>query len=376
MTEKEIAELRRRFRREKSNITHIRGCCVNDNKEIISQFDPALALMTQEEAESFLALLKRCFSGSLGKNLIDIVFETQQVVDSEEHRLLSALRDSALSDEAALQSFFQLVAQSLTLDGSYLILLGYDSYDVPYRAKDGLDNEEAANESFRYIVCAVCPIKTTPKALSYYAFKNEFHNLGEDWVVSPPELGFTFPAFDQRSTNLYGALYYTKNSSGGYPEFVDAIFHAPVPLPAAAQREAFEQILGETLENESNLEVVQAVHDRLCEMDEVNKENKDEPPVTVSKAVVHDILKNRGISQDGLEAFGKRFEEQFGAYAALFPKNLIDTKYVELRTDTVKIQVDPARSDVVETRVINGAKYILIRADEGVTVNGVSIQVE
>ena len=32
MNEKEIAELRRRFRPEKTSITHIRGCCVNENR--------------------------------------------------------------------------------------------------------------------------------------------------------------------------------------------------------------------------------------------------------------------------------------------------------------------------------------------------------
>ena len=37
MNEKEVAELRRRFKPEKSNITHIRGCYVNEQRQIISQ---------------------------------------------------------------------------------------------------------------------------------------------------------------------------------------------------------------------------------------------------------------------------------------------------------------------------------------------------
>ena len=46
-----------------------------------------------------------------------------------------------------------------------------------------------------------------------------------------------------------------------------------------------------------------------------------------------------------------------------------------LRTPNVVIQVSPGCSDQVETRVIDGFKYILIRADEGVVVNGVNIKV-
>jgi hypothetical protein len=41
----------------------------------------------------------------------------------------------------------------------------------------------------------------------------------------------------------------------------------------------------------------------------------------------------------------------------------------------VVIKVDPARSDLVETRIIGGVKYILICADENVEVNGVNIHI-
>lgn len=39
------------------------------------------------------------------------------------------------------------------------------------------------------------------------------------------------------------------------------------------------------------------------------------------------------------------------------------------------IRVSPERGDLVETRVIDGVKYILIRADEGVEVNGVDVNI-
>ena len=91
MNQKEINELRRRFRPEKSAISRVYGCYVNSSKEIVSDLDESLGMMPQEESEKYLSLLKKGLSGSLGKNLIDIVFSTQQVVDSEEHRLLTKL---------------------------------------------------------------------------------------------------------------------------------------------------------------------------------------------------------------------------------------------------------------------------------------------
>ena len=100
MNEKDIAEIRRRFKPEKCNITHVCGCYVNDKKEIVSQFDQPFLDLPQDETEKLLATLKRTLSGTVGKNLIDIEFATQQVVNSEEHQLLTALRDTKLQDSA------------------------------------------------------------------------------------------------------------------------------------------------------------------------------------------------------------------------------------------------------------------------------------
>ena len=70
------------------------------------------------------------------------------------------------------------------------------------------------------------------------------------------------------------------------------------------------------------------------------------------------------------------FDAAFGADTSLSPRNLVDTKQLEIATPDVTIRVNPDRSDLVETRVIDGARYILIRAEEDVTVNGVQIQID
>ena len=52
-----------------------------------------------------------------------------------------------------------------------------------------------------------------------------------------------------------------------------------------------------------------------------------------------------------------------------------DSKKFQLTTPEVKVTVDPESSYLVETRIIQGRKYILIPADGGVEVNGVSIDI-
>ena len=74
-----------------------------------------------------------------------------------------------------------------------------------------------------------------------------------------------------------------------------------------------------------------------------------------------------------MEAFSHEFDKEFGENAEVNPKNLVDQKKFRLETPDVSIQVSPERSDLVETRILGGVKYILIRAEEGVSVNGVNI---
>lgn len=375
MNEKEIAELRRRFRADKSSISRVRGCYVNEKREIISQFDQSLGLLGQTESEQLLSTLRKTLSGTLGKNLLDIPFDTRQVVEGDQHKLLMTLRNSALRDEEAVSVFYQRVIQSLDLEGNYLILLVQDDYDVPYHSKDDQRQDDASSEVFRYILCSICPVKQTKEALSYYVYENAFHSISADWVVSAPEMGFLFPSFDERSTNLYDALYYCKDTSQTHPDFVEAVFHAPAPMPAAEQMETFQALLEDTLSDECRYQVVQSVHGQLREMIEEHKANKVEEPLVVNKGTVRRVLEHSGVSEEHVEAFEERYDDAFGADADLSPRNLVDTKQLEITTPDVTIKVSPDRGDLVETRLIDGARYILIRAEEGVAVNGVPIQI-
>lgn len=59
-------------------------------------------------------------------------------------------------------------------DSNYLILLAHDTYDVPYRGKDGNINADASDQVFSYIVCCVCPVKDGKQVLGYCPGENEF----------------------------------------------------------------------------------------------------------------------------------------------------------------------------------------------------------
>ena len=376
MNDKEIAELRRRFRADRTGISRIRGAYVNEKREIISELDQSVALMTETEADEILALLKKTMSGKVDTNLLDIHFTTQQVMESPEHKLLCNLRETGLQDNETVHALYQKIICSLEMEVNYMILLASDAYDVFTYRKDGGKDDEST-EIFRYILCAVCPIKIAKPSLSYYVRENCFRNVVADSVISPPALGFMFPAFDNRSTNLYGALYYTRATDNNHPEFTDAIFNAgPLPMPATEQKETFRSVLADATGEACSLPMVRSVHAQLHMAMEEHKISKETDPLTVDKYTIRDMLEFCGVSEEGVSQFEEKFDKGFGQNAALSPRNIVETNKFEVRTPDVVIKVNPARTDLVDTRVIDGVRYVLVRADGGVEVNGINVNIE
>ncbi len=374
MTDKEIAEIRRRYKPDKSNISHVRGCYVNEKKEIISEFDQSLGMMSEDDVEQMLKCLKKTLSGAKGRNLLDIEFSTAQVSDSEEHKLLSDLRSSCLADEEAVHKLYDKIISTLEIDSSYLILLAYDSYDVFSKSADG-EMETESSSVFNYFLCSVCPSVTGKTTLSYYFPGKCFRTVSPDTVLGAPELGFMFPAFNDRGTDIYGALYYTKSLTNSHEDTVDALFRSPLPMPATEQKETFGEIIGEAVAEDCSMRVVRTLHSQICNVLEEHKAQKAEEPPTLTRADVSEMLRYSGVSDESVEKFEQKYEETFGKDTPINPQNIADTKAITVKTDEVSVKVAAGQSSVLETRIIDGVKYILIRADGEVQVNGINIHI-
>ena len=130
-------------------------------------------MMLEDEKEKVLTVLKKALSGSVGKNLLDIRFKTSQVSGSIEHKLLMDLRDD-LKNEDLRMALYQKIIENIHFDDGFLILLGCDRYDVPFKSKDDAIQSDNSDEVYTYLLCAVCPVKQTKPALRYIAETKEF----------------------------------------------------------------------------------------------------------------------------------------------------------------------------------------------------------
>ena len=130
-------------------------------------------------------------------------------------------------------------------------------------------------------------------------------------------------------------------------------------MSAPEQKEAFGNVLAEALEKELSFDVVQAVHEQISERIEEHKESKKNEPLELGATDVATILRTSGVPEEKVEQFKKKCEETFTKSDALNPNNIIDAKKFEMVTPQVKISVDPTYSYTIETKIINGRKYIL-----------------
>lgn len=372
MNKKEISEIKKQFTPANCAITRICGCYVDGEKNKVTRFTEAFLSLPEEEIFKYFEIFRKVLSGTLGKNLLTMEFPLNTEMEGGTQEFLLRLRDSQLKEEDLLEQFYDKVIDSYTYGENYLILLIHAAYDIPGKASDNLEMFDASDEVYNYIISCICPVNLAKPALSYNAEEHCFQNRIRDWVVDLPQLGFLFPAFHDRSTDLHSLLYYSKNPEELHFEFTDSLLGCTLPLSAEGQKEAFQALVEETLGDSCDYEVVKNIHENLHEMTEEKKDSPD--PVVLSQAEVKNLFSISGVDKEKLESFDKHFEDTAGTNTSFMASNIMNTRKFEVKTPDITIQVSPDRPDLVETRIIDGRPCLVIPITDQVQVNGITVK--
>ena len=418
MTKQEISEIKKLLTPRNCSITRICGCYVDGEKNKKTQLKQAFLALPEEEMFKYFEILRKVLSGTLGKNLLNLEFplaselilsgagssgdmpkdmahpEAASAQDDAQapeeltggpyglpkdsapqegtQAFLLRLRDSRLKDEQLLEEYYDRIIENYEYVGNYLILIIHDAYDVPGRATDGLDMEDASEEVYEYILSCICPVELSKPGLSYDAEENTFRNRTRDWVVALPDAGFLFPAFNDRSSDIHSTLYYSKNPEELKENFVEQLLGCPLPFSAETQKETFQALIEDTLGEDCGIEMVKNIHDRLSELAEEHKESPE--PLVLDKNEVKTILADSGVANERLADFDKYYQETAGEDTPLFMSNVINTRSFEVKTPDVVVKVKPERTDLIETRTIDGRECLVIALDGGVEVNGICVR--
>lgn len=372
MNKKEITEIKKQLSQENCTITSICGCYVDGEKNKKAVFREAFLALPQEEMLKYFEIFKKALTGTLGKNLLNMEFPSASEQSGGTQEMLLQLRDSELKDDGLLDNFYDRVIEGYQTVDNYLILLIYSAYDVPGQGSDSLAMEDASEEVYKNVLCCICPVHLSKPGLSYYSDENCFKERVRDWVLDKPMLGFLFPAFNERSTDLHSTLYYVANPEELRFDFADAVLGCELPMTAGGQKEIFQQIIEETLGEDCNFESVKEIHEQLNEYVE---EKKDEPePVAIGKKEVINLLAASGVDNDKIEHLESHFEETAGENASLLASNIVNNRKFEIKTPDVVVQVKPDRTELVETKMIDGRPCLVIALSDSVAVNGIPVR--
>ena len=372
MNRQEIAEIKKLMTQRNCSITRICGCYVDGEKNKKAEFRQAFLALPEEEMFKYFEILRKSLSGTLGKNLLNLEFPLASEEPGGTQEFLMRLRDSKLKNDALLEEFYDKIIASYEYVGNYLILVVHDVYDVPGKTADGIEMEDASDEIYEYILTCICPVELSKPGIGYDAGENTFHNRIRDWVVALPETGFLFPAFTDRSTDIHSTLYYSKDSEDLKESFTEQLLACPLPLSAGDQKETFQALIEETLGEDCDIETVKNIHDKLTSMAE---EHKEEPaPMVLDKNEVKTILADSGVSNSRLEEFDRRYDETAGQNTSLLMSNVVNTRTFEVKTPDVVIKVNPERTDLIETRNIDGRECLVIKlGGSSIEVNGIVV---
>lgn len=370
MNKKEVTEIKKQFTPHNCAITRICGCYVDGEKEKKTELKEAFLSLPAEEMFKYFDIFRKSLSGTIGKNLLNMEFPLETESEGGTQEFLLKLRNSRLTDDDLLTEFYNRVIDSYDFPENYLILLIHAVYDIPGKASDGTEMFDASDEVFDYILCCFCPVKLSKPALSYHADENSFHERIRDWIVEMPDAGFLFPAFNDRSTDIHSLLYYSKNAENLSNGLTDVLLGCVPPLTAGSQKETFKALIEETLGDDCEYEVVKNIHENLNELIEQNAENPE--PLELDKAEVKYLLAKSGVEEAKLETFDEHFDAAAGENTSLLAANVANTKKFEIKTPDITIQVNPECADLVETRIIDGRKCLVIAVDDRVEINGIS----
>ena len=372
MNKKEISEIKKQYTPKDCAISHICGCYVDGAKQKLSTFREMFAPLPEEEMLKYFELFRKSFSGGIGRSLHNLEFRLESEGSDGIQSLLLDLLASNLDDEELLDRYYDRIISSFETQDNFLILLIDAVYDIPGRASDELDMEDASENVYHFLHTILCPVLPDKPALSYDTSLRRFRERDRDFIVGMPALGYLFPAFNDRTADVHCMLYYVKNKKDLNQQFMENMLGCTAPLSAPDQHEVFLELVEATLQDSCDYETVRELYDQVHTLSESQRENPD--PIVLGQPEMRHLLMNSGVGAEQMEAFDECYEQTIGEGGELTAVNMLPQPKYEVQTPDVLIRVSADRSDLVERRMIDGRPCLVIPITDEVRINGIRVK--
>lgn len=299
MDQKAVLELKKRISKEECSFTRIAACYVDSSKSTVTTINQRFLNLPEEELFKYIEIMKKVLDMKVKEKFLTLDIEKQSVQQS-----LIALTNNRLISDEMLESFYERVIDEYDYVGNYLIILVHDVYDVPKRSYAG-DDQEESEETYEYIIGAICPVNMSKAGLGYNFKENTIKSRVRDWIVSDPEVGFIYPAFEDRNAERDKIGYYTKNGKEPYHEVITSVLGCKDQYTSVEYKCEFERSILRACGSEEQTESY------LCNINYelsilMEEQGEDEQRITAED--MGNILTNADIPADYIAKIVKDYE--------------------------------------------------------------------
>ena len=399
-------ELKKRFKKESCSIDRLAGCYVDANKNKAIKFNESFLNMDDEEFYKYLEIAKKTLTGTLGNNILELDFPLEEEATGGKQHFLYALRNDGLSSEELLDRLYDLIIDGYNYVGNYLILVFHDTYDIITKTSDNMKLDES-EEVYEYLLVSICPVVLSKAGLGVREDENRIGARIRDWIVGVPDLGFLFPAFDNRSADIHKVDYFIRDAKDSHSEVISDVLGCAPRMTATEQRNTFSAIVKRAFANDTEngeealINIQESFNARINTgeelteseinsiiltpetMDEILIENNiDGEKARVIKEVtldefmeelppVSNLIDNKALAANEKEREKKELVKEVVALKNKVSE--LEEAVPSTESGDVSIFVYPEMADEIHTEIIDDKKYILIPVDDNssVKVNGV-----
>ncbi len=159
-------------------------------------------------------------------------------------------------------------------------------------------------------------------------------------MVNTPTLGFVFPAFIDRTSDVNSVMYYTKNAKDPHPELMEKALGCFSKQTATIQKETFQTIIKDSIstdEKKAEKTFIEIQENLNTMIDEYNSiyDDKDDEPITLKQKDIQNLLIESGVPEEATYKIEKSYVENFGEDLPL-AEHLIDSKVLKAKCSKEK----------------------------------------
>lgn len=366
MNNKDLLEIKKRFKKDHCTISRMCGCYVNGEKNIVAKYRETFLNLEESEFFKYLEISRRVLSGAMGNNLLELHFAEES--GRERQALLMDLKRSGLKNEDILDRVYQDIIDTYEYTGNFLILFFADTYDVMAKTQDNLKLDES-EEIYEYILCAICPVTLSDPGLAYEAREKRMRAHQRDWVVEPPANGFLFPAFTDRSSDVNGVLYYSKNPKEPHEELMREVLGCESLKTTALHRLTLSDLFREAVDNDEEKagDLVIEFQEQLNHWVEGQKGEvsaEEAEPMLLTPETIQELLEDK-VAGEVLRKIEEAYGDYFGGDVPT-AERILDPKIIKAAQIREKEQA-------LEQQVENLKEMLAKASDEGGEETGMTV---